>query len=176
MEQIVCDLSKKEENIMNVLFFLTPKEDVAYIYHDYTVRQALEKMKYYHYTAIPMIDREGHYMGTVTEGDFLWGMLEHGAVDWKDAENYELSDLTLRRNNQAVQLDADIEDLLQLALQQNFVPVVDAHQIFIGIVTRKDILQYFSAQVFAEQESAEQWQEQTVSSCCHFPDRMYGKQ
>ena len=45
---------------MNVLFFLTPKENVAYIYEDYTVRQALEKMKYYHYSAIPIIDREGH--------------------------------------------------------------------------------------------------------------------
>lgn len=142
---------------MNVLFFLTPKENVAYIYHDYTVRQALEKMKYYHYTAIPVIDREGHYMGTVTEGDFLWGMLERNSVTWKDAENWRLSELSLRRDNQAVQLNADIEDLMQLALRQNFVPVVDAHNIFIGIVTRKDIMQYFSAQVFTEEEEPLCW-------------------
>ena len=55
-----------------------------------------------------------------------------------------------------MQLDADIEDLLQLALQQNFVPVVDAHNIFIGIVTRKDIIQYFSVQAFAEEQKAPQ--------------------
>ncbi len=142
---------------MNVLFFLTPKENVAYIYHDYTVRQALEKMKYYHYTAIPVIDREGHYMGTVTEGDFLWGMLERNSVTWKDAENWRLSELSLRRDNQAVQLNAHIEDLMQLALRQNFVPVVDVHNIFIGIVTRKDIMQYFSAQVFAEEAEPLRW-------------------
>lgn len=64
---------------MNVLFFLTPKESVAYIYHDYTVRQALEKMKHYHYSAIPIIDREGHYIGTVTEGDF-YGECWNGRV------------------------------------------------------------------------------------------------
>ena len=56
---------------MNVLFFLKPKLSVAYIYDTNTVRQGLEKMKHYGYTAIPVIDREGHYVGTVTEGDFL---------------------------------------------------------------------------------------------------------
>ena len=131
---------------MNVLFFLTPKENVAYIYEDYTVRQALEKMKYYHYSAIPIIDREGHYVGTVTEGDFLWGLLERNCVTVKDAETWRLKELPLRRDNQSVKIDANIEDLLQLALQQNFVPVVDVHNIFIGIVTRKDIMQYFAAQ------------------------------
>ena len=78
---------------MNVLFFLTPKENVAYIYSDVTVRQALEKMKYYHYTAIPIIDREGHYVGTVTEGDFLWGLLEQECLTWKEAEGKQLSTL-----------------------------------------------------------------------------------
>ena len=29
---------------MNILFFLTPKCEVAYIYEDETLRQALEKM------------------------------------------------------------------------------------------------------------------------------------
>ena len=141
---------------MNVLFFLTPKENVAYLYEDVTVRQALEKMKHYQYTAIPIIDREGHYMGTITEGDFLWGMLERNGATWKEAEGWRVRELPLRGDNQAVQLDANIEDLLQLALQQNFVPVVDAHNIFIGIVTRKDIIQYFSVQAFTEAQSTQQ--------------------
>ena len=56
---------------------------MAYLYEDVTVRQALEKMKYYQYTAIPVIDREGlRISGTVTEGDFLWGMLERNGVAW----------------------------------------------------------------------------------------------
>ncbi len=147
---------------MNVLFFLTPKENVAYIYSDVTVRQALEKMKYYHYTAIPIIDREGHYVGTVTEGDFLWGLLEQECLTWKEAEGKQLSALPRLRDNQSVSLDADIEDLLQLAMQQNFVPVVDAHNIFIGIVTRKDILQYFSVQTFVNAPQPELPKERTM--------------
>ena len=57
---------------MNIMFFLTPKSNVAYIYDDYSLRQALEKMEYHQYSAIPMIDRRGHYVGTLTEGDLLW--------------------------------------------------------------------------------------------------------
>ena len=56
---------------MNIMFFLTPKSNVAYIYDDYSLRQALEKMEYHQYSAIPMIDRRGHYVGTLTEGDLL---------------------------------------------------------------------------------------------------------
>lgn len=64
---------------MNVLFFLKPKASVAYIYDNNTVRQGLEKMKHYGYTAIPVIDHEGRYVGTVTEGDFLWKLTEASA-------------------------------------------------------------------------------------------------
>ena len=37
-----------------------------------------------------------------------------------------------------------MEDLLDKAMQQNFVPVLDDNKSFIGIVTRKDIMKYFS--------------------------------
>ena len=148
---------------MNVLFFLTPKENVSYLYSDFTARQALQKMKYYHYSAIPVIDREGHYVGTVKEGDFLWTMLDReGGVDWKAAENIKLSELEIHRDNQAVEIDANIEDLMQLAMNQNFIPVVDVRNIFIGIVTRKDIIQYFSAQVF-DCDKEKKTQEMTIS-------------
>ena len=59
---------------MNILFFLTPKCEVAYIYEDETLRQALEKMEYHKYSAVPIISRTGRYIGTITEGDMLWGI------------------------------------------------------------------------------------------------------
>ena len=61
---------------MNILFFLTPKSDVAFLYNDYTIGKALKVFQDCRYSAIPMIDRNGMYVGTVTEGDFLWGMYE----------------------------------------------------------------------------------------------------
>lgn len=91
----------------------------------------------------------------------LWGMLERKSITLKDAESWKLSELPLYRDNQSVKIDADIEDLLQLAFQQNFVPVVDAHNIFIGIVTRKDIMQYFATSAIDSNTTA--YKEKTIT-------------
>ena len=51
---------------MNILFFITPKAETAYIPDSCTLRQALEKMEYHKYTAIPILDKGGRYVGTLT--------------------------------------------------------------------------------------------------------------
>ena len=71
---------------MNILFLLRPKVTVAFLYHDNTLRQGLEKMRAHGYTALPVIERDGTYAGTVNEGDFLWHMVDHGNADMKAQE------------------------------------------------------------------------------------------
>ena len=128
---------------MNVLFFLKPKVTVAYVYNDNTLRQALEKMRFYGYSAIPVIDREGKYVGTVTEGDFLWKLCDSSSWDNHAQERLFVRDIMRPDHNPAVNINASIEDLLLMAMNQNFVPVVDDLGSFIGIVTRRDIMQYY---------------------------------
>ncbi len=128
---------------MNVLFFLKPKASVAYVYFDNTLRQALEKMRFYGYSAIPVIDREGKYIGTVTEGDFLWKLVDASAWDNHAQERLYVRDIMRPEHNAPVNVNASIEDLLHMAMNQNFVPVVDDIGSFIGIVTRRDIMQYY---------------------------------
>lgn len=131
---------------MNILFFLTPKSEVAYIYNDFTIRQAIEKIKHYGYTAIPMIDREGRYVGTVTEGDLLWYLLEHREnVNLEEANN--IGDITRRTTHRPVNAEMNMESLVKLIMNQNFVPVVDDRERFIGIITRKAIVQYCAKNV-----------------------------
>lgn len=125
---------------MNLLFFLTPKIEVAYIYSDDTVRQALEKMEYHKYSAIPIIDRKGKYIGTITEGDFLWAAKNDYDLNIQTAEHICVMGINRRLDNQPVSINATLEDLVSKAMNQNFVPVIDDENIFIGIVTRKDIL------------------------------------
>lgn len=128
---------------MNILFFLKPKSDIAFIYDDSTLRQALEKMKHYGYAAIPIIDREGKYAGTLSEGDLLWAVLENKAFENASQERLNIRDIFRGRQVTPVNVNASIEDLLLMAMNQNFVPVTDDRGLFIGIVTRKDILQYY---------------------------------
>ena len=127
---------------MNILFFLTPKSELSYIYDDDSLRQALEKMEYHRYTAIPVINRKGEYVGTITEGDLLFCLKNQFSLNFRDAEKVQISEVSRRMNNRPIRIDADIEDLLQQSTNQKFVPVIDDKNIFIGIVTRKDIIQY----------------------------------
>ncbi|MCR4962466.1 MAG: CBS domain-containing protein [Firmicutes bacterium] len=128
---------------MNILFFLTPKNDVAFIYEDFTLRQVLEKMENNSYTAVPIISREGKYIGTLTEGDLLWGIKNQYDLDLKKAEDVRIADIPRRIENAPVDVSADVKDVVEKALKQNFVPVIDDRGIFIGIITRKSIIRYF---------------------------------
>lgn len=139
---------------MNVLFLLTPKSDVAYVYSDNTLRQVLEKMEHHRYTAIPVINREGNYVATLTEGDLLWLIKNRYELDFSAAEEIRVEDIPHHSNNQPLPVSTDLNDIVQLALNQNFVPLVDDRGIFIGIITRKNIISYFRQQFSALQAEA----------------------
>lgn len=130
----------------NVAFFLTPKQNVACLFDDFTLRQGLEKLKYHGYTAIPVITRDNKYVGTVSEGDFLWHVVRsEGAnqVPITDLEDLYVKDILRKDYNPPVDISTGMEELLNSAMNQNFIPVVDDLGSFIGIVTRKDIIKYF---------------------------------
>lgn len=127
---------------MNIMYFLIPKCDVAYVYEDFNVRQVLEKIEYYKYSAMPVISRDGKYLGTITEGDLLTYIKNEYTLNIRDAENIPIRELRRRMDNKPVRAQAEMEDLIDKAIQQNFVPVVDDKGTFVGIITRKDIIQY----------------------------------
>ena len=129
---------------MNILFFLTPKSDVAYIFEDETLRQTVEKMEHRKFSCIPLLSMDGRYTGTISEGDILWGIrrLNINSTDLKEMENVSIMAIPRRATYKPVHADADMEDLLDRAINQNYVPVVDDQGYFIGIITRKAIIKY----------------------------------
>lgn len=127
---------------MNILFFLTPKSNVAHIYEEDTVRQALEKMERFRYSTIPLLSKDGTYIGTITEGDLLWGLRKTFQMDFKEAENAPIASIPRKVDYKPVTAESKMEDMIDRALNQNFVPVVDDRGFFIGIITRKDIIKY----------------------------------
>lgn len=129
---------------MNIAFFLIPKKDIVYLKENATMRQALERMEYHSYTAVPLINSEGKYVGTITEGDLLWKLKNTPGLTFQNTEDIFLSEVEQHVQNMPVTIDAQIEDLISRAVMQNFVPVVDDHQIFIGIVRRREMIEYCS--------------------------------
>ena len=132
---------------MNILFFLHPKAELAFIYDYHTVRQAMEIMEHYKYSCVPILNRAGKYVGTITEGDLLWDLKEKGILNIKQAENLSIMKVERRCDYLSVSIECDMEDLVKRAMEQNFVPVEDDQHFFIGIVTRRDIIGYLSDKI-----------------------------
>lgn len=122
----------------------------TYLYDDYTIRQALEKMEGAGYSAIPILNRRGEYRGTLTEGDLLWALKNLCYLDLRQAEARRLVEVPRRKDYVPVRITASMHDLVSRASGQNFVPVVDDYGSFIGIITRKAIIQYCCEQLFPE--------------------------
>ena len=118
---------------MNILFFLSPKQDLMYVYDDFTLRQTLEKWE---------LNRRGEYVGTLTEGDILWGLKQQHGLDIEAAEDVPISSFAHKRDYKAVTVTTSMDQLIEAAMNQNFVPVVDDRGIFIGIVRRQAIIRY----------------------------------
>lgn len=129
---------------MNVAFFLVSKSETIYLSPKNTMRQALEKMEHHRYTAIPLIDSNGKYEGTITEGDLLWKLKNTPGLCFENTEKVMLKDVPQRVNNKPVRITSSIEDLISLTITQNFVPVIDDSGTFIGIIRRSDIIEYFA--------------------------------
>ncbi len=127
---------------MNIAFFITPKHESVCLQKEATMRQALEKMEYHRYTAIPIVDRQGKYVGTITEGDLLWKMKNTPNLTFEGTNKISLRKVPKNMSNHPVSINADMNEVIDLIMQQNFVPVVDDQEIFVGIITRKAVMSY----------------------------------
>jgi len=139
---------------MRVAFFLIPKSELVCLTTKTTMRQALERMERHSYTAVPLVDEKGCYAGTITEGDLLWQLKNSPGLDLPGMEKVLLKDIACHANNKPVRIDSRIVDLLSLASEQNFVPVVDDQGVFIGIVRRREIIEYCAELIKAREEDS----------------------
>lgn len=123
--------------MMNISYFLRPKVTVTYLTDDCPVRQALDDMLKSGFTAVPVVSPKGKYVGTITEGDFLRLLLQCSA---DEVDKMTVGQVERRVRHRSVTIDARMEDMVDLAAVQNFVPVTDGRGMFCGIITRSDII------------------------------------
>ena len=132
---------------MNIAFFLTPKLEVIYESVEGNMGQALSRMEKYGYSAIPLIDKSGRYVGTLTEGDLLWKLKNTPGLNFENVDEVPIKEIPRKTKHDSVYINANIENLLTLAARQNFVPVVDDNGTFIGIIKRSDIINYINKNI-----------------------------
>ena len=126
---------------MNAFKLIISKSKVKYLYDTDEFGQGMEILKQSGYTAIPVIRVDGTYAGTVCDKDFL---LKYTDEDMKNYDGLLIKDIIRQGWNPAINISSDINDLLLLSMEQNFVPVVDDMNVFIGIITRRDIIKFLT--------------------------------
>jgi len=132
----------KEVWEVNIAFFLSLKRNIVYLTYNSTMRQALERMEYHRYSSVPIIDDDGKYVGVLTEGDLLWKMKNTPGLTFMNTEKIHLDEIERHTQNNPVSVNAQMEDLIARAAEQNFVPVIDDKGVFIGIVRRSELIKY----------------------------------
>lgn len=127
---------------MQIAFFLTTKAESSYLLETATLRQALEKMEYHHFAAMPVLNNEGYYLYTLFLDDCLWTFKHNPQMCFDDTEKILISEIPSNRKVEAVNISAQLDELLPKIVEQNFIPVVDDLGVYIGLVRRRAIVEY----------------------------------
>ena len=128
--------------LVNIAMIMTPKVSLSILHSDDTVRQGLEMMRRRGYTAVPVLDEKGVYLGSVTEGDFLRHIMAVGTTDLRAHEKYKISEIFRSDYCKPLSILAPVEELVAKSLEQNFVPIVDDMNCLCGMVTRRSLIKY----------------------------------
>ncbi len=158
MDDYACVFIAKnqEGQSMNIMFCLTPKSEVDYVTEEASLYKAVQKIEEHKYTSIPLISKTGKYIGTITSGDLLGALVKNFevSVSVRDAQNFPITKVKRTRDNKPVRANAHMEDIVEAVMMQNFVPVIDDEENFIGIITRREILKYLQSKIdkLSEQE------------------------
>lgn len=137
---------------MNVIRFLHRKTDRAFLYDYKTLHQALRYMRSHGYTELPVVDRDGFYLGAVNEGDFLWHLIDYGGCE--KVKDDPVSALVRHNNIPALKITASDAELEEAARRCSFVPIVDDRDAFIGVLERDDIMEYFAQKALKASSAA----------------------
>ena len=126
---------------MNVARMMVPMIGTVLLHENDTVRQGLEVMRRHGYTAIPVLNEKNEFVGCISEGDFLRHLLDTGTTELHAHERYRIGDLVRRDFCPPLKITADAQEIIDAALQQNFVPILDDRGCLCGILTRRSVIE-----------------------------------
>lgn len=125
---------------MNLAKIMIPKVSTVFLRENQTVRQGWEIMNRNGYTAIPVLDTDGSYTGTVSEGDFLRFVMSAGTPDIQCMENHQVSELVRKDFCPPLEIQTSSEHVIDSILNQNFFPIVDSQNALCDILTRHGVI------------------------------------
>lgn len=129
----------KEILLENEEYFLVSADNVATLQDTNSLEHAFLVLTNIGYSRIPVVDRKEKLVGSVSLSMVVEVMIDTESINPDKLSEVLVSDV-MDKEVKSLKQPFEIEKILNLLVDANFVPVVDDDGVFKGIVTRKEIL------------------------------------
>ena len=119
--------------------FLIPADNVATVMYNHSLDHALLVLSNVGYTKIPVLDKEDHFVGLLGLNDIVRKMVSLTDIDTDNLAGLTGADV-MEIGVDYLTDESDLEDILHLLVNNSFLPMINKERIFLGIITRKEIL------------------------------------
>ena len=123
-----------------MLDFMIPADNVANVIDQHTLSTGLLILTQSNYTMIPVLSAESKLMGVISMSMIIKAVMTVDAIEMERLDELKVRDVMLSQPVR-VQSNCHLADVLNYLIDQNFVCVVDEDNRFLGIITRKNVLQ-----------------------------------
>ena len=120
-----------------MLDFMIPADNVI---DQHTLSTGLLILTQSNYTMIPVLSAESKLMGVISMSMIIKAVMTVDAIEMERLDELKVRDVMLSQPVR-VQSNCHLADVLNYLIDQNFVCVVDEDNRFLGIITRKNVLQ-----------------------------------
>ena len=119
--------------------FLIPADNVATVMYNHSLDHALLVLSNVGYTKIPVLDKEDHFVGLLGLNDIVRKMVSLTDIDTDNLAGLTVADV-MEIGVDYLTDESDLEDILHLLVNNSLLPMMNKERIFLGIITRKEIL------------------------------------
>lgn len=123
--------------------FLIPADRVAQVQASNPLTHAFLVLTKVRYSKIPVLDSQSHILGLLTMPMITDAMIELDDLSFDPIASLTVADV-MQTEFDTIQNNADMDTILHLLVDNPFLPVVDAQNVFQGILTRREMMKAFN--------------------------------
>lgn len=136
------------ENIKNLLTdstssIVTPFKNISMVFEDNTIAHAMLILRESNYTQIPVLNYDKKFIGLISLHQIYKKLGEDLFKNFENLENILVKD-AIDFHFASIKEDYEIEDVLRLLIDYNFVNILNDNDQFVGMITRSSILKKFN--------------------------------
>lgn len=113
--------------------------DVANVHYNNNLNHAFLVLSKVKYSVIPVLDSKSRIKGLISMPMIINAITELDAIRYDKLENITV-ETVMDSNVPTIRPWTDLEDILNKLIDHNFLCVTEENGVFVGIITRKEIL------------------------------------